>query len=194
MSQSTWLAVLSLELKVWSFFLTSSLDICLKSFCTKFQVNTLNHTTAITEKPDRQSLVFHPVLKNYWFAKYFESLLAAYFGNLQWFYQIHSILFRTSSVLYNTVVPQKINFKLIEICYSPGWTMHFKHWNISFWIMIVWWLHFEKICISETIHRIVFKLFLHQFQYTEKLQKFQNRCYRVIQIWEKAFFWKFAIF
>ena len=30
----------------------------MKSFYTKFQVNILKH---ITEKPDRQSLVFHPV-------------------------------------------------------------------------------------------------------------------------------------
>ena len=59
--------MLILELTVLNFFfilllLLLLLDVCLKSFYTKFQVNILQHTIAITEKPERQSLVFHPVI------------------------------------------------------------------------------------------------------------------------------------
>ena len=61
LSQWTWLSMLSLELRLWKFFLILSLDNCLKSFYTKFQVNILKHTITSTEKPDLQSLVYHPV-------------------------------------------------------------------------------------------------------------------------------------
>ena len=79
---------------------------------------------------------------------------------------------------------------LVELSISRFEIFHFGQWPFGGTIL----KKSAIFCISETIHRIVFKLFLHQFRYIEKLQKFQNRCYRVIQIWEKAFFWKFAIF
>ena len=42
--------------------------------------------------------------------------------------------------------------------------------------------------ISYFLYRVVFKPFLRQLRYMEKLQKFQKRYYRVIQIGDKAFF------
>ena len=79
---------------------------------------------------------------------------------------------------------------LVELSISSFEILHFGQWPIGGAIL----KKSAIFSISETIHRIVFKLFLHQFRYIEKLQKFQNRCYRVIQIWENTFFWKFAIF
>ena len=73
---------------------------------------------------------------------------------------------------------------LLELSIFSFEIFHFDQWPFGGAIL----KKSAIFCISETIHHIVFKLFLHQFQCMEKLQKFQNRCYRVIQIWEKAFF------
>ena len=58
--------------------------------------------------------------------------------------------------------------------------------------MTPFWKKSANFCISETINRLVFKLFLHQFRYIEKLQKCKERYYRVIQNQENAIFSKFA--
>ena len=79
---------------------------------------------------------------------------------------------------------------LVELSISIFEIFHFGQWPFGGAIL----KKSAIFCISETINRIVLKLFLDQFWYIERLQKFQKQYYRVIQIWEKAFFWKFAIF
>ena len=77
---------------------------------------------------------------------------------------------------------------LVELSISSFEIFHFGRWPFGGAIL----KKSAIFCISETINRVAFKLFLHQFRYVEKLQKYKNRYYRVIQNPEKAIFRKFA--
>ena len=114
--------MLSLKLRVWIFFFKQLLDKGLKNFYTKFQVNILKHTVAITEKHDRQSSLLHPV---FWTGETFEIVISfislkksrisawcrrAALFNSAWMEQ------ETDSSIYDTFLTKNTFFLFVSFC------------------------------------------------------------------------------